>query len=66
MAEMTEVKVRIPQELHDRFQQQLPVYGAMAWVMRTTIEEFCTFLENQPALREGVISAVQRAARSSL
>jgi len=63
MADTTEVKVRIPQELHDRFQRQVPIYGAMAWMMRTTIEEMCDLLEGQPSIRETVIASVQRAAR---
>jgi len=66
MAESVEVKVRIPAELHDRFQRIVPIYGAMAWMMRTTIEEFCEHMEGLPSLREQVIASVQRATRSGM
>ena len=62
-AETIEIKARIPVELHERFVRALPVYGALAWTMRTVLDEFCTSLEASDSLREHVLNSIKAATR---
>lgn len=49
----------IPQELYDRFQALLPMYGAATWVINNLLTNFVEQLEANPSLRDSIEESVK-------